>query len=72
VNLYSAGGEPLRTIAVPIVWPSHLAFDGKRIVLQGDTDAWILDAMAEKQAATKVDLARGTLEAGKSWCFLPA
>lgn len=71
VNLYSAAGEPLRTIPVPLAgWPSRLAYDGKRIVLAGDADVLIFDARAENQVVERVDLAGAALEAGKWWCFL--
>jgi hypothetical protein len=72
VSIYSPTGEPLRTIPVPIAWPSRLVFDGKRIVLGGDTDALILDAQGENPVVRRMDFAEAALEAGKWWCFLPA
>ena len=72
VNLYSAEGDPIRTIPLPrrAVSPG-VAWDGRRIVILFKDGAALLDP--EGGPARRLRLPDGEVgkEAAASWCFLP-
>jgi hypothetical protein len=71
VNLYSAEGEPLRTIPVPR-HSSHgsLAWDGRRVVLAWRDEAALMDPGGGPARRLRFD--GGGIDKGADyWCFLP-
>lgn len=70
VSLYSAGGEPLRAIGLPVsAWVSSVAYDGRRIVVQGHEETLVLDA--EGRSIERLRLPEVPAAPGRRWCFLP-